>query len=50
MLGHPIIGDRLYNAGDQLDTVKRMMLHASKLHIKHPVTGEELDIVCEPDF
>ena len=50
MLGHPIIGDRLYNADVQLDAAKRMMLHARKLHLKHPVTDEVLDIVCEPDF
>ena len=50
MLGHPIIGDRLYNADGELDTVSRMMLHARKLHLKHPVTHEQLNIVCEPDF
>ena len=50
MLGHPIIGDRLYNEGDQLGIVKRMMLHARRLRLKHPLTGEVLDIVSEPDF
>jgi tRNA pseudouridine32 synthase/23S rRNA pseudouridine746 synthase len=50
MLGHPIIGDRLYNMDVELEKVKRMRLHARKLHLKHPVTDEELEIVCEPDF
>ena len=50
MLGHPIIGDSLYNVDAELGTVKRMMLHARKLNLKHPATDEELDIVCEPDF
>ena len=50
MLGHPIIGDRLYNADGERDTVKRMMLHARMLYLKHPVTHEQLEIVCEPDF
>ena len=50
MLGHPIIGDRLYNAEYDESEGVRMMLHARRLQLKHPVSNEEIDIVCEADF
>ncbi len=37
-IGHPIVGDSKY--GYKNKNIKRMMLHASKLVIKHPYSGE----------
>lgn len=46
LLGHPILGCDLY--GGLLlpgtERTPRMMLHASELHIVHPVSGEALNI------
>ena len=39
-IGHPVAGDKKYGAGS--DPLRRMALHANKLTIKHPATGEEL--------
>ncbi len=42
-LGHPVVGDRLYGAG--LDPeVHRPLLHAAKLTLPHPQTGELLTV------
>ncbi|MFA6713731.1 MAG: RluA family pseudouridine synthase [Victivallales bacterium] len=38
-LGHPIIGDQTYGGKQQLH-VERQMLHAWKLNIPHPASGE----------
>lgn len=43
-LGRPVRGDQLYG-GEPSD---RLWLHAWKLRLKHPVTGEELELVAEP--
>ena len=47
---HPIVGDTSHGDGtqnrflrDQFD-LQRLMLHAGRLSLKHPVTGETLDI------
>ena len=39
-LGHPLLGDFLYNPGCSL--MKRQALHASRLEFAHPITGEPL--------
>ena len=44
-LGHPIVGDRLYGRGGP-----RLMLHASGLALRHPVTDEALDLSSPPPF
>lgn len=36
-LGHPIVGDRLYGTPGE-----RLLLHASRLDVDHPVTGQRL--------
>lgn len=41
-LGHPILGDHLYASPEVMTKSARLMLHASSLTIKHPVTGEEI--------
>lgn len=43
-LGRPVRGDQLYG-GEPSD---RLWLHAWKLRLEHPVTGEDLELVAEP--
>ena len=44
-LGRPIVGDELYGTkGD------RLMLHASEIWFRHPLTGQELHLVSPPPF
>lgn len=43
-LGHPLIGDPIYSKpARQTAKTGRLMLHAWRLSIDHPVTGERLD-------
>ena len=46
-IGHPIVGDTLYG---QPDGAQRMMLHACRLRLAHPVTGCELLLHDAPQF
>jgi tRNA pseudouridine32 synthase / 23S rRNA pseudouridine746 synthase len=48
-LGHPIVGDRLYNEQGH-DSTERMMLHAKQLEFIHPVTSESMCLVSECEF
>jgi tRNA pseudouridine32 synthase/23S rRNA pseudouridine746 synthase len=48
-LGHPIVGDRLYNEAGQNST-GRMMLHAEQLEFIHPVTSESMCLISECEF
>ncbi len=48
-IGHPIIGDLLYNPVIQKQE-DRMLLHAEKLTVSHPETGEDLSFLDEVDF
>ena len=43
-LGRPILGDALYGGGAS----DRLWLHAWRLELKHPVTGEELKLEAPP--
>lgn len=67
-LGHPVFGDPEYGGRDKwhrgifaperplakklLDTLKRQALHAQKLSLDHPITGEKLlfTVPPPPDF
>ncbi len=42
LLGHPILGDNLYADPITLNMAKRLLLHASDLSFKHPVTQEKM--------
>lgn len=42
-LGHPILGCDLYG-GLAEHPASRLMLHASELHFRHPVSGEAMDV------
>jgi 23S rRNA pseudouridine1911/1915/1917 synthase len=39
-LGHPVAGDKLYGRGRDAMQFSRQMLHAHRLQLPHPVTGE----------
>lgn len=41
--GHPVIGDRRYG-GDAGRAWPRLALHATRLQLEHPVTGQALDL------
>ncbi|MFC3624580.1 pseudouridine synthase [Vogesella amnigena] len=49
-LGHPILGDGLYATAAGLAAAPRLMLHASRLQLPHPLSGELLDIHCPAPF
>ena len=47
-LGHPIVGDELYGgAKPHGPKAHRQLLHAWKLRLRHPLTGEELAFEAE---
>jgi RluA family pseudouridine synthase len=52
-LGHPIVGDRLYGGPGYTDSqppepIPRPMLHAARLEVPHPKTGDPLVLAIEP--
>ena len=47
-LGHPIVGDALY--GPQPPKAGRLMLHAQRLELSHPASGERLRLDAAPPF
>jgi 23S rRNA-/tRNA-specific pseudouridylate synthase len=42
-IGHPLVGDWLYGTEDT-ELIARAALHSYALHLKHPVTGEMLEL------
>ena len=49
-LGHPILGDPLYFAGDSADASPRLLLHACRIAFAHPRTGATLVFSSPPAF
>jgi len=49
-IGHPIFGDDLYAPPQVCAAEPRLLLHAHRLAIDHPVTGERLSFVCDVPF
>ena len=49
-LGHAILGDPLYAPPDVKAKAARLQLHANKMLIQHPVSGEPLQLYSEPPF
>lgn len=55
-LGHPVVGDQLYGPAHRAELfktdpllsrlVKRQLLHAWRIVLTHPLTGEILDVRC----
>ena len=46
-IGHPIVGDRLYGGDREAFGLKRHFLHARRLVIDHPGSGEKLTMEAE---
>ena len=49
-IGHPILGDTLYAPPPVADASPRLLLHASRLQLAHPVSGHALDLLSSPPF
>lgn len=49
-LGHPILGDELYAHGQAQAAAPRLMLHACRLKLPHPVTGATLVVESNVPF
>lgn len=51
-LGYPIVGDEVYGPRKTPWELTRHMLHAARLRLIHPITGESMDFASElpPEF
>ncbi|QXL84981.1 RluA family pseudouridine synthase [Comamonas sp. NLF-1-9] len=49
-IGHPIVGDRLYGQPGQDADAPRLLLHAWRLALAHPRTGQWLELACPLPF
>lgn len=49
-LGHPILGDALYGTPEVQGMATRLLLHASSLTFKHPVSQLPLQFASSADF
>lgn len=50
-IGHPIVGDPVYGFKNQKFNLKGQLLHAIKLELTHPVTGERMTFTAPlPDY
>ncbi|AXE29120.1 RNA pseudouridine synthase [Chromobacterium phragmitis] len=48
--GHPILGDTIYAPPEALAKADRLLLHASRLVLRHPVTFEEMEFEAPAPF
>ena len=48
-IGHPIVGDALYACADA-PTAARLMLHATQLELRHPLTSQNLALSSAAPF
>ena len=50
-LGHPIVGDKTYGIKNQKFNLDGQLLHAYKLELTHPTTGERMSFECKiPEY
>ena len=49
-IGHPILGDHLYASAEIQAKSTRLLLHASELHLAHPVTKKSMTFQCVCPF
>ena len=50
-MGHPVVGDFTYGHGDKKFGLKGQLLHASRLILTHPATGERMEFSAPlPDY
>jgi tRNA pseudouridine32 synthase / 23S rRNA pseudouridine746 synthase len=49
-IGHAILGDQLYAAPEIRAKADRLLLHASRLSLAHPVNGQQMTWLNQPPF
>jgi tRNA pseudouridine32 synthase/23S rRNA pseudouridine746 synthase len=49
-IGHPVLGDEFYAAPAGRAAASRLLLHASRLFLPHPRTGEPLELALPAPF
>jgi len=49
-IGHPILGDDLYGDAASRTAAPRLLLHATRLALLHPLSGAQLTLESLPDF
>ncbi len=50
-MGHPVVGDKLYGSKKQRFSLDGQLLHAFRLTLTHPVTGERMTFTAPlPDY
>ena len=50
-IGHPVLGDPVYSSGRSPFRLEGQLLHACRMTLKHPVTGESMEFVSPlPDY
>ncbi|WP_153163018.1 pseudouridine synthase [Zoogloea sp. 1C4] len=49
-IGHPILGDDLYGDAASRTAAPRLLLHATRLALLHPLSGAQLTLESPPDF
>lgn len=49
-IGHPILGDEFYAAGEALAARPRLALHAARLCFAHPATGDRMNFEAPCPF
>lgn len=49
-MGHPILGDALYAPEEARQLAPRLLLHATRLALDHPGTGQRLDLRSQAPF
>ena len=49
-MGHPIAGDRFYASGEALAAADRLHLHAERLELFHPLSGERVSFTVPCPF
>lgn len=49
-IGHPILGDDLYGDAASRTAAPRLLLHATRLALPHPLSGAQLKLESPPDF
>ena len=45
-IGHPLVGDYLYNPSEEASSLTRQALHSHRLCFPHPMTGEPLEFIA----
>ena len=49
-IGHPILGDTLYAPPAIAEAAPRLLLHAARLQLRHPIDSRALDLLSPPPF